>query len=172
MNQLEGYCKECGYPLHGLPSGACPECGCAFNWSIPSTSNRGNEPVQSESDAVEEYRRALGKRISVFALLLIVGLFPLASVDNLPGYAWCCLMIFALPVWLMLCVIAVLSIVSSTGSLGVPGALLIGLGVGITLGFIISLIATSFGTVGLIFGLPAGLLGALIFKQLELNNML
>ena len=24
-------CKECGYPLHGLPTNVCPECGTAFD---------------------------------------------------------------------------------------------------------------------------------------------
>lgn len=171
MNQLEGYCKDCGYPLTGLPSGRCPECGCTFNWSLPTTYSSDREPVQTQSDATQEYRKRLANRIVVSTLVLFSGLVPLLSADRMPGYA-CCLFIFVIPIWIMLCVIGLLSIVSSTGSLGIPGALLIGIGVGLALGGLTALIATSIGSMGLVFGLPAGLLGAVIFKQLEMNNML
>lgn len=36
-----GLCLDCNYPLHGIPSGRCPECGREFDPFDPSTMNLG-----------------------------------------------------------------------------------------------------------------------------------
>src|SRR5678816_1543008 len=36
-----GLCLDCNYPLHGLPTPRCPECGREFDPSDPSTMNMG-----------------------------------------------------------------------------------------------------------------------------------
>src|SRR6185295_8993543 len=39
--ETTGLCWECGYPLRGLPTPRCPECGRAFDPADPATMNLG-----------------------------------------------------------------------------------------------------------------------------------
>src|SRR4051812_6922752 len=41
MEETTGLCWECGYPLRGLPTPRCPECGRAFDPADPATMNLG-----------------------------------------------------------------------------------------------------------------------------------
>src|SRR5215469_3091447 len=40
MAKTEAYCRKCSYPLAGLLSDRCPECGRHFDLKCPSTFNR------------------------------------------------------------------------------------------------------------------------------------
>jgi len=156
-------CLDCDYPLRGLPSGSCPECGRDFNWNRPSSYRRAEDPV-----GVRKVFQGRAKRLGIFIALLTIGqvLVLGARTGAIPWADWCCCCtVFTYPVWILACVIALLAVVSPSGWLGLPGCLLIGCVTGVAIG------ATA-GTWGLVLGLIFGLKGGLIFKYVELNNML
>ncbi|MCC7292507.1 MAG: hypothetical protein IT449_10655 [Phycisphaerales bacterium] len=62
-----GFCIFCGYPLRGLPSGICPECGRAFDPENPKT---------FDSSARQSHRRRW-RRAGIALLILALIVFAL-----------------------------------------------------------------------------------------------
>lgn len=156
-------CRGCDYQLKGIPSGACPECGRPFDWNKRTTYRAADE-----AGPVGAFVHDRGKRIAVFVSLLLVGQLVVLGLwyGHIPWAGMtCCCTVFVYPAWLVGCVIALLACVSPTGWLGTLGCLLIGCGAAV-------LMASTAGILGLYIAIPAGLVGGLIFKHMELNNFI
>ncbi|XAL98048.1 hypothetical protein OT109_10610 [Phycisphaeraceae bacterium D3-23] len=156
-------CRDCGYALRGIPSGECPECGREFNWNKRTTYRTADEP----GFWVGQWQ-IRGRRLLSFIALVAVGQLIVAGFWSgvIPFLDWtCCGAVLVYPLWLTACVVAMLALISPRGELGLLGCLVLGCAGA----FAMSLTA-SFP--GMVASLPAGLVGGLFFKHLEMNNML
>lgn len=164
MLERDFRCRGCDYPLKGLPSGRCPECGTEFDWNKRTTYRDADEPGTLAGQ--------LRNRKWPIIRLMIVLVPGLVGVAGFWGgwinyeYFACCALFMIYPMWLVACTAAMLSVVSPMGGLGFAGSLLLGIALCLLLG------AVTGGFYGLIIATPAGLLGGMVFKQLELNNLI
>jgi hypothetical protein len=156
-------CKGCNYRLKGIPSGPCPECGRLFDWNRRTTFRAADEQRQAVA-----LLQTQAKRIAVLAAVVLVGLLPaLAMAYGFVAYdgPCCCCTVLAFPVWLVACVVALLACISPSGWLGTAGCILVG-------GAAAALFALPAGLPGLFVAVPAGMIGGLVFKHMELNNFI
>ena len=163
MLNREFYCRGCGYQLHGIPSGPCPECGRPFDWNKRTTYRAADD-----LDTIAAFSQRRGKRAALFFVVLLSGILPILLISHdffLTDVVCCCSTALCYPLWLIACVVTLLSCISTTGRLGLLGCLMIGCPAAV-------LFAIPAGPLGLYLACPAGLMGGLVFKHLELNNFI
>ncbi len=166
MLEPDARCKDCDYPLKGLPSGTCPECGRTFDWNKRTTYRLGDEVGDLHGMWINRNRALLRLALVLSPGLLVWLGFWFADVDF---GDWCCVLILAYPFWLLAVTVCMIAVVSPMGELGTLGAM----AVGVFTAFVLTmLVGQALSLWGLVFALPAGLVGGLVFKHMELNDML
>lgn len=166
MLETDARCKDCDYPLKGLPSGDCPECGRPFDWNRRSTYRLGDEVGEIHGMWINR-KRALLRLLIVLSPGMLVW-FGVWFAEVRFGY-WGCFLIVAYPFWLLACTVCTIALVSPTGQLGTMGAMIVGVFAAFALTLIFGMTLSLWG---LVFALPVGLVGGLVFKHMELNDML
>ncbi|MFN3167696.1 MAG: hypothetical protein ACE37H_11605 [Phycisphaeraceae bacterium] len=177
MTESEARCKGCGYPLMGLPSGGCPECGRAFDWN-KRTTYRLPHDKGAVAGMLLNRRWPATRFVLAFAPGLLLSVGYAAGVVEV-GY-WGCFILLAYPVWLVVCVALLLSVVAPLDRLSTGVSILLGVAAGAVLGMTGGIVGAAFGAsgslvgavIGAAFGVAAGPVGALVYQHLELNNML
>lgn len=164
IDQPEATCRGCGYPLKGLPSGECPECGHEFDWNKRTTYRLGDEP-----GTLRGMYLLRKKALLRLALVLAPGLVVLLSVwFGLIDYGdWGCFLIILYPFWVLAATVCTLAVISPIGLLGTLGAMMLG----IVIAFPFSLFF-GVGVWGLALAIPAGLVAGLVFKHMQMNDLI
>lgn len=157
MLERDVRCRGCDYPLKGIPSGECPECGRPFDWNKRTTYKEGDEP----GFAGTHLRPRLIRGLILLGLFLVGVVLLLVPWNDFS----CCFFSTVYPMWLMVCTILILAMISVDGRI----PLVLALPLGVVIAMVLGLTA---GWYGLAVGAAAGLLGGLVYKQLEMNNML
>jgi hypothetical protein len=162
MSDPDARCKDCGYTLKGLPSGACPECGRPFDWNKRTTFRLGDEP--GALGAVWLVRkRALIRFLLVFIPGFVVVLSAL--LDGISLNDWGCFLILIYPFWVVACTVCALALASPMGMLGVLGSMLLG-------GVIAFFFYALFGPWVMALAVPTGLVAGLVFKHMQYSDLI
>ncbi len=92
-------CLVCEYPLRGLPTPVCPECGRAFDPSDPKTFRVGPRPPwwQRRENPPGVWHAVL--TVAVSLILLDGRSRPAGAMGNFVS-AWCCIVLAAAPILL------------------------------------------------------------------------
>ncbi len=92
-------CLVCEYPLRGLPTSVCPECGRAFDPSNPKTFRIGPRPPwwQQWANPPGVWHAVL--TVAVSLILLDGRSRPAGAMGNFVS-AWCCIVLTAAPILL------------------------------------------------------------------------
>ncbi|MFP4144889.1 MAG: hypothetical protein ACOCTI_04715 [Phycisphaeraceae bacterium] len=169
---LDMYCRECGYPLHGLQSRSCPECGMPFNPLEPSTYSTTPETddEKQRQQSILPPRFVMWTKLAgtITALLLLPGglvVWEAAAAGRQLANASACLMFPLFLVWQFLVTVLVLRRwPPRQGSLTPP--LVTGPLLGMTLGLICGLLIPP-GPVLMIPGMLLGVVVGLLHEYLD-----
>ena len=99
------HCLECNYPLVGIESQKCPECGCAFDPSDRATFNRAHRHIRDSLLLRATYIAAAILSVAAGALAV-----PLAADVVQPNNDF---FMFSLMLWFILALVVFVAVVAT-----------------------------------------------------------
>ncbi len=124
-NDADRFCLGCGYNLRGLPRGDCPECGQWFDPNLEIT-YAGQPPMPAPPRPRLRPATAIAAAVTLIALGRLV-------IYTLDADTAVCVYVSIYPLWLLGCILLIMSVVRNETLTGLVTWMLAGIGIGLAL---------------------------------------